>query len=99
MKSTPSLASDEAVAVTKTMESPQRTVTAPPACLASQPVSIITSFPPISAETRWVLLIECTPSFFQLRFGPVGLKDFQRKESKRSREVSKDLQDPVGSLE
>ena len=50
-KSAPSRASIRPCAVESTIVSPDRTTTAPSACLASLPVSNVISCPPISTET------------------------------------------------
>src|SRR5215212_3842665 len=51
-KSAPSRASIRPCAVASTIVSPDRTTTAPSACLASFPVSNVSSRPPISTETE-----------------------------------------------
>ena len=54
---------DPAVAVARTIVSPWRTTTAPPACLAIRPVSNEISLPAISTESRVIalLLMFCLP--------------------------------------
>ena len=51
-KSAPSRASVRPWAVARTMVSPDRTTTAPSACLASFPVSKVTSLPPTDTVTE-----------------------------------------------
>ena len=51
-KSAPSRASGRPTAVARTIVSPERTTTAPSACLASLPVSKVISLPPISTDTE-----------------------------------------------
>src|SRR5215204_321431 len=64
-KSAPSRASGRPTAVARTIVSPERTTTAPSACLANLPVSKVSSLPPISTDVEATcpntVLIPCPP--------------------------------------